>query len=208
MPAGGSAGVADDVRGSPGGSASPPFGGFALSSDAYFVLPATTDQQFLFRCCEGALPILWARYLGGGVCEQRPRATVAFYKESRISHRDRRHRGSGRKHSRIRAFHIDNHRHALTAQLPEQSRFDARRDFDDAVDLHLVHHLRIAMQHGDQLALGHGHVDADHRTECLRGGAEHTPQPVQPCRMRNTGRQHGVRVLLAYLSEESRGVGQ
>src|SRR2546422_950153 len=116
---------------------------------------------------------------------------------------------------RARALRPDFHAHAVAPQLPEEPRLDAGRHFNHAVHLSLRHDFRIAVQGGEQLTVAEWNADPSDRTQCLRGRAEHAPQAVHPYRLgtavggwRDARRQHGVRVLLAYLSEEPRGLGQ
>src|SRR3989442_2392550 len=100
-----------------------------------------------------------------------------------------------------RDLHLD----ALTPQLPKQPGLDPRGYFHHAVHLGFLHHLRVAVQRGEQLPIPHRHPDPGHRTERLGRGPQRAAQFLDTqtrSGTRNGGGQHRVRIALPHLGEK------
>src|SRR3989442_11730502 len=77
---------------------------------------------------------------------------------------------------------------ASPPQPPQQSGRDPRGDLHNPVHLHFGHHLRIAMQRGEQPTLPDGHADERDRAERLGGAPQHGTQTFHATRgMRSSG---------------------
>src|SRR3989441_192101 len=96
-----------------------------------------------------------------------------------------------------RDLHLD----ALTPQLPKQPGLDPRGYFHHAVHLGFLHHLRVAVQRGEQLPIPHRHPDPGHRTERLGRGPQRAARFLD-------GRAERGNEVVRQLADEADGVGE